>query len=147
MRMREFVYAAGLFVVATMLGCGRSIEGTAIATDPDATKAKALEGTWTGSYTCAQGATGLTLTVRSPDRAEFEFYPLPENPTVPNGRFAMQWHTEPTRFVFRQTSWIDRPGSYRMVDLIADRTDSATTLTGIVTGEGCTTFWLSRDLT
>ncbi|MFJ2668750.1 hypothetical protein ACIO14_30825 [Nocardia fluminea] len=147
MRVREFVYAAGLFTVVAVPGCGHSIEGTAVAADGAANNSRSTEGTWIGSYHCAQGATGLTLTVQSSGRAEFEFYPLPENPTVPTGRFAMQWQTEPGHLVFRQSSWIDRPGSYRMVDLIADRTDNPAILSGTVTGEGCSTFWLSRDRT
>ncbi|MEV6659123.1 hypothetical protein [Nocardia fluminea] len=147
MRIREFIYAAGLLAVATVPGCGRSIEGTAVAADSATTNSRSTEGTWIGSYHCAQGATGLTLTVESSGRAEFEFYPLPENPTVSSGRFAMRWQTESTHLVFRQSSWIDRPGSYRMVDLVADRADDSTILTGKVIGDGCSTFWLSRDLT
>ena len=50
-------------------------------------------GAWKGAYGCAQGVTGLTLTIE-PEvdgvvSATYEFYAVPENPGVPNGSFRM----------------------------------------------------------
>ncbi|WP_336086140.1 hypothetical protein [Nocardia sp. SSK8] len=149
MRTRELVYATGLCVVMAVSACGHSVEGSAVAAETTSTVAnnwKSPQGTWIGTYECSQGTTGLTLTVQSEIRAEFDFYPTPDNPTVPSGRFSMRWRVDSGRLEFRQSAWIDRPGSYVMVDLVADRTDSTTTLTGKVIGGGCTTFQLSRDV-
>ncbi|MFE1596855.1 hypothetical protein [Nocardia sp. NPDC058705] len=136
-------------MAATLTGCADTSVGTAVAADRPGLldDLRSLAGTWIGSYQCAQGATGLTLTVQPKTKAEFAFYPLPENPTVASGTFTMNWQAESDRIVFRKSSWIDRPGSYVMVDLIADHTGSTTTLTGTVVGAGCTTFWLQRDVT
>ncbi|MFC6013017.1 hypothetical protein [Nocardia lasii] len=125
------------------------MNGTAVAAthqDPR-TDQHSLTGTWIGSYQCAQGTTGLTLTVHPNTQADFTFYPLPENPTVASGTFTMTWQAEPARILFRQSTWTTRPASYLMVDLIADRTESTTVLSGTVIGTGCTTFWLKRDVT
>ncbi|MFF2087454.1 hypothetical protein ACFVVM_27080 [Nocardia sp. NPDC058176] len=146
MRIREFLCAAGIFAVA---GCGHAVEGIAVPADDRGVLNdwRSPAGTWVGSYQCAQGATGLTLTVQPQVMAEFEFYPLPENPAVPSGRFTMRWQVESGRIVFRQSSWIDRPGSYLMVDLVVERTESPTTLSGKVIADGCTTFSLTKDAT
>lgn len=149
MRIRAVVYATSLSVVMAVSACGHTIDGSAVAAEANTTVAnnwKSPQGTWIGTYECSQGTTGLTLTVQSEAHAEFDFYALPENPAVLSGRFHMRWQVESGRLVFRQSAWIDRPGSYVMVDLVADRTDSTTTLSGQVIGGGCTTFQLSRDV-
>ena len=57
-----------------------------------------LSGAWTGSYTCGQGVTGLTLHLdrAGPElRGVFHFYPLPENPLAAEGCFEMTGGTDP----------------------------------------------------
>jgi hypothetical protein len=48
---------------------------------------------WQGEYECAQGVTGLTLTLDIGQggqvRGLFDFYPVAENPAVPHGCFQM----------------------------------------------------------
>ncbi len=150
MRIREFVVVAALFAVVATPGCARRVEGTAVAADNrgagTSVDPRSPAGTWIGSYTCAQGETGLVLTVAPTSSAEFAFHPLPNNPGPASGRFTMHWSFESDRLAFRQKYWNERPGSYIMVDLIADHHD-ATVMTGQVVGTGCTTFRLSRDLT
>ncbi|MFE3545546.1 hypothetical protein ACFXK0_21495 [Nocardia sp. NPDC059177] len=148
MGIRELVYVAGLCVVMAVPACSHAVEGSAVAAETSTVTNdwKSPQGTWIGTYECSQGTTGLTLTVQSSVQAEFAFYPTPDNPTVRSGSFRMQWRVESGRLVFRQTTWIDRPGSYVMVDLVADRTESTTTLSGKVIGDGCTTFQLTRDV-
>lgn len=144
MAVRQFIVMAAVLAVP---GCGQSVSGTAIAADSSVSSAVDQQppaGTWVGSYDCAQGATGLTLTVQSSGRAEFAFYPLPGNPRAASGRFEMRSSFESDRLVFRQMRWIEQPGSYVMVDLIATHHD-ATVMSGEVVANGCTTFRLSRD--
>src|SRR5450631_4857157 len=55
---------------------------------PAAAQQRSAGGEWTGKYVCGQGVTGARL-ILSPDgsRGVFHFYPLPENPRVPEGCF------------------------------------------------------------
>lgn len=145
MGVRQFAVAAAIFAVASAPGCAQSVPGTAIAADP--VKSPVAEqiptGTWVGQYECVQGETGLTLTVESTGKSEFAFYPLPGNPRAASGRFEMRTTFESGRPTFRQARWIERPGTYVMVDLIATHHD-ATVMSGNVIADGCTTFQVSR---
>ncbi|MEV0589641.1 serine/threonine-protein kinase [Nonomuraea sp. NPDC050310] len=108
-----------------------------------------LAGTWTGEYTCTQGVTALTLTITgTPDalKATFAFGADPSNPGVPTGSFAMRGTVEDGVLRLRGDRWIDRPGDYLMVGLLArlapERPDR---LDGTVESDGCTTFSLHRQ--
>jgi hypothetical protein len=82
---------------------------------------------WQGRYLCAQGPTALTLTLDlSPDgraAAVFDFGPLPENPTVPNGRYlvdgtAFRHPDGAVDVALRPDRWITQPPDYVMVGLV-----------------------------
>jgi hypothetical protein len=78
-------------------------------------------GTWSGTYVCAQGVTGLTLFVDpTSGDAVFTFYPLPKNPEVASGEFTMSGHfdAKSEQFVLVPESWRERPSGYVMVGLI-----------------------------
>lgn len=131
-------------------GCSETVTGVAKPRDlpaPATGEFAGITGQWVGSYTCAQGDTGLNLVVEADGRTEFHFFPLPRNAAAASGSFEMQAAgTASGLFEFRQTQWIDQPGGYFMVDLVTtDRTDM--TLRGNVIGTGCTTFEVSRDRT
>lgn len=121
-----------------------------------ATPARAgdLAGVWTGSYVCAQGETGVQLTIRDVGSrlwAVFAFSALPENPDVPSGAFEMTGCLLQGRTVILNAGrWLDRPGDYEVVHLRgAKRTEN-----GIDIIEGrvlfdaapgaCTTFRVER---
>ena len=99
-------------------------------------------GTWSGTYICAQGVTGLTLFVdpRSGD-AVFSFYPLPENPDVAAGEFTMSGHfdAKSEQFVLVPGSWRERPPGYVMVGLIGQ----IDVVTGHFVGTVRSTSWLA----
>jgi hypothetical protein len=80
-----------------------------------------LAGTWKGEYRCAQGLTGLTLVFFVVDdvnlRATFEFYPVPSNPTVPRGSFALKGTYYSTGFSLEPDYWIHQPPGYGMLAL------------------------------
>ena len=104
-------------------------------------------GTWLGSYTCAQGLTGLTLTIASTATgalsATFSFYSLPGNPSVPAGSFAMKGQAGRDSLSLTQDHWLQQPPRYAMVDLVG--TLQGTTLSGIIFGGGCSTFTVERQ--
>lgn len=144
--MQDLIGVVALVAVLAVPACGRTIEGRAVAGDTSVRNEwRSPVGTWVGSYVCAQGKTGLTLTVEDQVLAEFEFYPLVGGAPAAAGRFRMFWQVESGRITFRQNSWIDRPGSYVMVDLVADLSADAMTMSGRVIGTGCTTFTVSRN--
>ncbi|GIJ44507.1 hypothetical protein Val02_13930 [Virgisporangium aliadipatigenens] len=80
-----------------------------------------IAGTWKGEYRCAQGLTGLTLIIfvvdRKNARATFEFYPLPSNPSVPRGSFALKGTYFSTGISLEPDYWIHQPAGYMMLGL------------------------------
>ncbi len=100
-----------------------------------------MPGEWVGSYTCAQGETGLTLTVEPDGRTEFAFYPLVTNGAARPGRFEMRATANGANVTFTRVRWLDRPPGYEMVDLVAtERTQR------LMRGSGCGTFRVDRLL-
>ncbi|MEV3964731.1 hypothetical protein AB0M34_28230 [Nocardia sp. NPDC050193] len=128
--------------VIPLSGCAQSVSGSAVAADvttsasPDLAR---ITGVWVGSYTCAQGETGLKLTVEATGRTVFAFYPLPAHPGAETGSYEMRAAYDGDRVEFEQVRWIDRPKDYGMVDLTATQVKPST-MTGKVEANGCTTF-------
>jgi hypothetical protein len=122
--------------------------GVALA-QPASSPLSSLVGTWVGSYTCAQGLTGLSLQI-SPGQGGsvpilLDFYPVPANPTVPQGsaRFSGALSTT-TTVELTPVSWIKHPAGWYMVNLAGSLSPAGgKTLSGSVIG--CSSsFSLSR---
>lgn len=84
--------------------------------------ARDLTGVWTGTYVCAQGVTGLELTITargSQLSAVFRFGATPDNPGVPDGAFEMTGHyNRNTEAVALDAgAWLNRPEDYEIVHL------------------------------
>jgi Protein kinase domain len=108
-----------------------------------------LTGTWTGTYFCPQGWTGLRLVLKAASNgtlaATFDFYPSNGHSGVPSGSFTLTGSYSAQGFRLRPGHWISEPPDYLMVGLKALAPgNNDTTLTGTVTGPGCTTFSVSR---
>ena len=110
-----------------------------------------LTGTWTGSYICSQGLTGLRLVIRAaPDgtlTGTFSFYALPANPGVPSGEGTITGTYSATRTDIVPGHWIRQPPGYVLVGLIAGPpADNGTLLRGRVSnpGPGCSTFSVTK---
>ncbi len=116
-------------------------------------RASVLTGTWEGSYTCAQGETGLRLTMTAREDgsvdAQFAFFALPANPNVPSGSFSMVGSHAREGLTLTQSRWIDQPPGYAMIDLNGDvPADDTHLLEGSVSGsDSCTTFSLRKTST
>jgi hypothetical protein len=100
-----------------------------------------------GSYDCAQGVTGLTLTLElSPGgqaQALFEFHSVPANPTVPTGCFQMSGSLDSAgNLNLLPGAWLLQPPGYVTVGIIG--TLDGQILHGTVIGPGCSTFLLTR---
>lgn len=152
--MRPIVIAlACLLPLAAAEGALAQTKGKAEAPREDAAPAApaAIAGTWTGSYVCLQGRTGMTLTVEEPEagrvRATFHFYADPSNPGVPTGCFSQTGRFDPATRNLRLAGgrWIVRPRDYEMVGLSGALDRAGAVLSGRITqAEGCTTFRLER---
>jgi hypothetical protein len=122
-------------------------------------------GIWRGTYVCAQGVTGLFLTVRrigeSDVTADFAFFAVPENPGVPKGEFDMTGRPGPqgNHLQLSPHAWITRPPHYLMVALDGDYDEASGEYSGRVLGPEasgeysgrvlgptCTRFILRRDV-
>jgi hypothetical protein len=109
-----------------------------------------LTGVWEGTYECAQGPTGLHLTID--DRADgnvgaaFEFAPTSDSPDVPSGGYSMTGNKADGTLVLEGHEWLEEARGYEMVGLRADVGERGADdpLAGTVVGEGCTTFEVER---
>jgi hypothetical protein len=120
-------------------------------TSPAAAKTPVLTGTWTGSYICSQGLTGLRLVVRAARdgtlTGTFSFYALPANPGVPSGEATITGTYSATSTDIRPGHWIRQPSGYVLVGLISGPpADNGTLLRGRVSTAGCSTFSVTKSL-
>lgn len=110
-------------------------------------------GVWQGTYTCAQGVTGLTLTFAAPAggevTAEVSFYAVASNPGVPSGRFTVvgsQPAPGDRKLEMFPLGWIERPPGYAMIgfdlELSADELALRASLNG---APDCTKALMARN--
>jgi hypothetical protein len=108
------------------------------------------QGIWSGQYGCAQGMTGLTLTVgtvrKSRVRALFHFYADPSEPSVPEGCFEMEgtYDSLSGHVELHAGNWILHPEGYVTVDLSGEVNSDGDGMAGSVIGPYCTKFALRR---
>lgn len=103
---------------------------------------------WTGRYECAQGVTSLQLTLdveaNGRARAIFDFGPLADNPTVPNGSFRLRGTaTEADDAItvsLQPEEWIDRPDNFVMVGIQAGIDADRRRMRGRILDDSCA--WL-----
>lgn len=111
-----------------------------------------LTGYWRGTYDCAQGLTGINLTIRqgvgTAVEAVFHFYAVPQNPGVPTGCFKMSGRLDPNtrEFVLEsdESRWLVRPPDYVVVNFHGILGRNGRSMRGRVEGPGCTQFGLRR---
>ncbi|WID98090.1 hypothetical protein QO058_07565 [Bosea vestrisii] len=115
-----------------------------------------VTGNWQGSYVCAQGKTGLTLTIDRQDGREFsgvfQFYAVRENITVPEGCFTVSGRIRSGGAVdIVGAAWIKRPAGYITVDLHGRIASGGAGMSGTVATPGygnlCSRFDLTRTAT
>lgn len=110
-----------------------------------------MAGNWSGTYTCAQGLTGLRLaifqTTGSRVTAIFKFSAHSTNPGVPSGRYWMSgtYHRRSGKIVLRPSRWIKRPTDYVMVGLAGDVESGSSSISGRVLDSACSTFAVTRN--
>jgi len=134
-----------------LIALSLALAAPAGAESGEAEDQRTVLGEWVGTYVCAQGLTGLTLTVAEATpagaRALFHFYADPRNPKVPTGCFTMDGDYDPGsgRLRLRGGEWLLRPGGYRVVSFDGEVDAEGGRFSGQVTGtSGCKQFDLGR---
>ncbi len=109
-------------------------------------------GTWTGTYTCSQGTTGASLSIRKMKgdqyEGEFRFYPTARNPYVPRGGYKVfgEYDPETQRILINPGKWIERPEGYQNTIIVGSFNSVAMTFSGYFQGiNGCTSFEANYD--
>jgi tRNA A-37 threonylcarbamoyl transferase component Bud32 len=153
------VVAAGITVAATRgshpppdtvgLAAHPVVAAYPVALTPAPLSASALTGTWSGTYVCSQGETGLRLVMLAAPggtlTATFNFFAVPSNPGVPSGSYTMTGTYSSKAVNLTGNQWITEPSGYEMVDISANPpTQNDKTLNGTITSCG-TTFTLTRS--
>jgi len=99
-----------------------------------------FHGYWQGTYRCAQGLTGLTLSIFDVGDGKtgsmFHFYPVQSNPNVPEGCYFMtvSYNRSTTKLIGNPYQWVERPQGYRMVGIDANILSAQGKLIGEVSG-------------
>jgi eukaryotic-like serine/threonine-protein kinase len=156
-RLRRHLRPRHVSPVKGAIAAGAAVVAVAAAvivarpTSPAAANTPVLTGTWTGSYICSQGLTGLRLVVRAARdgtlTGTFSFYALPANPRVPSGEGTITGTYSATRTDIRPGRWIRQSPGYVLVGLIAGPpADNGTLLRGRVSNPGCSTFSVTKSL-
>jgi hypothetical protein len=113
-----------------------------------------LNGNWDGSYTCAQGVTGVTLIidrqVNDKISGYFHFYAQKDNPQVLEGCYRVQGQINTPNLVkIEAEKWISRPVGYVMIGLEGEFSPDNNTINGhivapYILGASCTNFYISK---
>ena len=128
------------------LAAAAVVAGSLVADPARALTAEQLSGSWSGEYTCAQGRTGVTFTLRAWEGGEVEGLMSFHSPGdgakgvyVVEGSF-----TDNGVVTLVGAEWRERPGEYVMADF-KGRVSGTRYMSGEVTGPGCTSFNARRD--
>jgi hypothetical protein len=130
----------------------RGLAGVALVAIAIGTQAWAqdVSGAWTGTYRCAQGVTGLELSLRQDPGGDvdglFHFFAAPANPGVPEGCYDLHGHLDAAsgRITLRAGQWLLRPNGYIAVDLSGTLDPGGDRLAGRIDFPSCDKFTLHR---
>ena len=108
----------------------------------------AVDGVWSGTYTCNQGLTGMKMTITGSSdnnlQATVDFYAVSSNPAVPNGSYVMTGdYSSSGGLVLTPDHWIDQPPGYQMVGFSSPGPNGGS-MQGTVQYDGCTAFSVSK---
>ena len=128
--------------------------GVALAIAGFAAAQPSVSGDYSGAYTCSQGLTGMTMSLRPAAGGDVDatvtFYAHPDNPGVESGCYAARGHLDATgRLLLMPGAWIYRPGPGWSTTQFDGRLDAAHgTFNGRVIAPrnpaACSTFALRR---
>lgn len=123
------------------LGAGGS-DSSGSSSSEGSGDASALNGVWSGKYTCNQGETLMRLHLSGLNdkvTGTFDF----GGADVPEGSYTVSGTLAGGKVTLTGGQWIKQPDGFFMVNFDVT-TMTATTLSGTVDGEGCTTFQVTK---
>ena len=104
-----------------------------------------IDGVWEGRYHCSQGPTGFTVEVTSGSKGRLRFYPLPENPGVPEGEYEIEiLQHSIVSIELRPVRWLRQPPGYTFARMTGAAAPGAKRLSGLVDAGGCSNFVLTK---
>jgi hypothetical protein len=111
-------------------------------------QSRSAGGEWTGKYVCNQGVTGARL-ILSEDGSHglFQFYPLPDNPRVPEGCYQVTgvFNSTTGALAIIPGDWYLKPRGYRGAAFSGTVDAGSQNFAGKINGlEGCASVFLSR---
>lgn len=130
MPMKPTTLLSGLLILSGCASAGTAsmadspaAGGAEIVEIPATADARAMTGTWRGTYVCGQGLTSLQLDLvgREDGRVEgtFAFSEHPENPGVPSGSYRVHGTLSSGLVLRLETGdWIEHPQDYFPVPLV-----------------------------
>ena len=115
----------------------------------------AAAGKWKGAYACAQGLSGLTLTIKPGKTvdttmhtltATFALYPVKGNPGAPSGSYSTKGYYFPGGIDLEPGQWISKPSVYGMDAIIAvPPAAGGKRLKGVTSPAPAASTWRSPD--
>jgi hypothetical protein len=111
-----------------------------------------INGRWKGRYLCGQGFTGVTLTIKQQAAnviAEFDLYPLPENPGVPKGIALYQglFDQNSRQMLLRGVKWLKQPAAgWVIVDFFGRFDSQLRSFSGRKLNTSCKNIVLVREV-
>src|SRR3569832_1498152 len=132
--------------LALRLLVGLALGGVMIA--QATAQVRSAGGEWTGKYVCRQGVTGVRL-ILSEDgsRGLFQFFPLPENPAVPEGCFQVTgvFNSSTGALAVIPGTWYLKPRNFVSITFSGTVDERGENFDGKIVGlAGCASVFLSR---
>lgn len=111
-------------------------------------QSRAAGGEWTGKYVCRQGVTGVRLILsQDGSRGLFQFFPLPENPNVPEGCFQVTgvFNSGSGALAVIPGAWHLKPRNFVSITFSGTVDERSENFEGKIVGlDGCASVFLSR---
>lgn len=115
---------------------------------PAKSQMRSAGGEWTGKYVCRQGVTGARLILsQDGSRGVFHFFPLPENPRVPEGCFQVTgvFNSSSGALAVIPGPWYLKPRNFVSVTFNGTVDERGENFEGKIVGlDGCASVFLSR---
>ncbi|MGA2824816.1 MAG: hypothetical protein ABSF03_01690 [Streptosporangiaceae bacterium] len=138
--MKRIIVAIIVIVVIIILA--------AIACGESSQSIPTLTGTWTGTYTCSQGLTGIRLVLQAKDgklTGTENFFAVKGNPGVPSGSLTVTGTYSNTATGINPGHWIKQPAGYELEHLTAGPPEAGKLHGKVIPSSACTTFTVTKE--
>ncbi len=115
--------------------------------EDEATRLRMLSGTWTGTYTCSQGVTGVTLQIVASSSQNVGALLQFAVPNAPSGSYFMRGAFNPATngIVMNFTKWKNQPAGYAPANITGTVNFASGELRGTVLLAGCAALSMRKQ--